>query len=478
MEKIKIGLKNKRAISLVVLVITIIVMIILSATIVMALNNGGIIEKANDSVRKTNITTVKQLASVKWAEAYLDGKTTQSELEEYVIAELKKAGVKTQEYKITVTESGVDVEQGFEDIWETIYTGEEYTKNSFIVVSDKAVYNTAYRYRLTLESDEFSGTIEANPVLIVRNNILYYTFAIIHNKKATTFSTVEEGYGIIGSITGQYTLVAGVNDFNGKVIIGFENNTCQYKVKKLEVCKQEIYQAGWKKIYEGDAKPSFMCIQFSGLKLDVTKNYVITKDEIVMYDVSAGLFGFDVKDRITGEYLGGMHSGLSEGEYLTEMSYNAAETTQMSNIIVYETGDNPNVKQEGENVILYTNSKWTLISGSRITPKTVDGKQVTAVSLGSVYDVYYDGSVELIVHGDAIFNEFWCDLEVAPTVDPDDVFNPFIESYAAVMWAYIDMSKYDELVIPEQILSKNITIYVSEAVKANYSNAYNVQVKT
>ena len=46
-------MKKKQGISLIVLVITIIVMIILAASVVLTLSNSGIINKANEAVEKT-----------------------------------------------------------------------------------------------------------------------------------------------------------------------------------------------------------------------------------------------------------------------------------------------------------------------------------------------------------------------------------------------------------------------------------------
>ena len=47
-------MQKKKGISLIVLVITIIVMIILAGTIILSLNNNGIIEKANEAVEGNN----------------------------------------------------------------------------------------------------------------------------------------------------------------------------------------------------------------------------------------------------------------------------------------------------------------------------------------------------------------------------------------------------------------------------------------
>ncbi len=101
--------KNKQGVSLIVLVITIIVMIILAGTIILSLNNSGIIEKAKNAVDETNLKEVQTLASLKWAEAFVDGNITQEQLEEEVLKRLNDENVDLTPYEITVTEDGVKV---------------------------------------------------------------------------------------------------------------------------------------------------------------------------------------------------------------------------------------------------------------------------------------------------------------------------------------------------------------------------------
>ena len=102
-------MQKRKGISLIVLVITIIVMVILAGAIILTLNNNGIIQKASDAVEKTNLATVKELAQTKWAEAYLKTDRSQEKLEEYVLEELKNAGIDLDEYNIEVTTKGVTV---------------------------------------------------------------------------------------------------------------------------------------------------------------------------------------------------------------------------------------------------------------------------------------------------------------------------------------------------------------------------------
>ena len=62
----------KKGISLIVLVITIIVMIILAASVVITLSNTGVIDRAGQAVDLTNEAQVQDLAALIWADAYMD----------------------------------------------------------------------------------------------------------------------------------------------------------------------------------------------------------------------------------------------------------------------------------------------------------------------------------------------------------------------------------------------------------------------
>ena len=99
-------MKRQSGISLIVLVITIIIMVIIAGTIILSLEDSGIIGKASEAVNTANEKEVQQLVAVLWAEAFTDGKRTQSEIEAYVLAELAKHKISTTEYAVNVTTGG------------------------------------------------------------------------------------------------------------------------------------------------------------------------------------------------------------------------------------------------------------------------------------------------------------------------------------------------------------------------------------
>ena len=67
------NLKDKRGISLIVLVITIIIMIILAAAVILSIDNSNIIEKANDSKEATNEATQREALELAVQTALMNG---------------------------------------------------------------------------------------------------------------------------------------------------------------------------------------------------------------------------------------------------------------------------------------------------------------------------------------------------------------------------------------------------------------------
>ncbi|MBR6613550.1 MAG: type II secretion system protein [Clostridia bacterium] len=101
-------MQKKQGISLIVLVITIIVMIILAASVVITLSNTGVIDRASQAVDLTNESQVQDLAALTWADAYMDNLRGQNLIDE-VTTKLAEQGVTTDDWNITVTDTGVSV---------------------------------------------------------------------------------------------------------------------------------------------------------------------------------------------------------------------------------------------------------------------------------------------------------------------------------------------------------------------------------
>ena len=99
---------KKKAISLIVLVVTIIVLAILAATVIVTITNSGIINRATDTVKEYDLSEVRSLANLAWAEALMDENVrTDAEYDAYVKQQLTNAGVNIGDYNIGATSSGV-----------------------------------------------------------------------------------------------------------------------------------------------------------------------------------------------------------------------------------------------------------------------------------------------------------------------------------------------------------------------------------
>ena len=96
----------KKGISLIVLVITIIVMIILASSVVISLSNTGIISKADQSIDMVNDKQVQDLASLIWADAYMEGLRDEY-LANEVISKLNEQGINDTNWDIIVSNKGV-----------------------------------------------------------------------------------------------------------------------------------------------------------------------------------------------------------------------------------------------------------------------------------------------------------------------------------------------------------------------------------
>ena len=98
----------KKGISLIVLVITIIVMVILAASVVITLSNTGVINKASEAVDLANEAQVQDLAALLWAEVYMDNKRG-TDLVNEVTTKLGEQGITSDKWNIQISNTGVTV---------------------------------------------------------------------------------------------------------------------------------------------------------------------------------------------------------------------------------------------------------------------------------------------------------------------------------------------------------------------------------
>ena len=176
-------MKNKKGISLIVLVITIIVLAILAATVIISIVNTGIINSSEEGVKNYDLTQVRDMANLAWSEALIEfsGKSgiTDATYQSYVENYLASAGINIGDYNITASVSGITVTlKGSQN--ETEYAGLTITKDTagftFIPVDgsevtderlenlqagDKVVYED-YVYAYRCEKVKKKGTATTN----------------------------------------------------------------------------------------------------------------------------------------------------------------------------------------------------------------------------------------------------------------------------------------------------------------------------
>ena len=222
-------MQKKQGISLIVLVITIIVMIILAASVVITLSNTGVIDRARQAVDLTNESQVQDLAAVIWADAYMDGKRGQVLLNQ-VKQELDEQGVKETEWNIIVTDTGASVVKKQDGLveWEQAYvykdgewsekitsgtltgdvivtfykTGKKVTPKEVVIINqeEKATFDEGEAYSLVIECsteipslyDETTGEYKA---------WLAEAFDYLEGKTTTCIIPYVTSATIIGNIT-------------------------------------------------------------------------------------------------------------------------------------------------------------------------------------------------------------------------------------------------------------------------------------
>ena len=94
-------MKNKKGISLIVLIITIIVMLIIAGAIIISLTETNVIDQAELAVEKHNISELKSAASMAYADylanKHSDEQKIQLNVQDYIREQLIKQGVATWE---------------------------------------------------------------------------------------------------------------------------------------------------------------------------------------------------------------------------------------------------------------------------------------------------------------------------------------------------------------------------------------------
>ena len=183
--------KQKRGISLIVLVITIIVMIILAATIVLTLQNNNIIQKSNNAVDKYNSSALKDVLLNQKLESELGGKYLNSSefldmlRQKDMLDDNNKLNINGNN-NYTFTSSGAIMLNG--EIIDEIDISR--TKNNVTTVSEETYISNLGNIKITVND----GTISKNEELV---NI--YTIVANTAPEGKKFGYWEDNYGRVVS---------------------------------------------------------------------------------------------------------------------------------------------------------------------------------------------------------------------------------------------------------------------------------------
>lgn len=176
---------QKKGISLIVLVITIIVMIILAATVVFSLNNTNIINKSNVAVNNIDLKNIQTIVSLAWGDAYAGGARTQTELEKAVFESLN--GMDISKYDINVTNKGVTVSIKEKTNWPITWNTIDVMNNYSIMIGEMPF----------VKIRDFIPTIEDFNDLSIMIPKIVIDDEIVSNKEILTYTTHEEIENII-----------------------------------------------------------------------------------------------------------------------------------------------------------------------------------------------------------------------------------------------------------------------------------------
>jgi len=234
--------RNKSGISLIVLVITIIVMIILAAAVVITLNNTNIINRANEGVAAWDLNQVQHIATLAWAEAYLDKNAGETvNFQDRVETALTENGVNLNKYVVTSTETGVEVYEktlgalikGPEDYGKTV----DYT----VTVGSKTYdqWNVYYEdeangYVFITLPDQENHTVELKSVSdLTEDDLKLYNIFKLGLNSTYVLSNSYESHKIVATLIANYDVYANTADYGTNIVGAIGSPTI------------ELLAAGW-----------------------------------------------------------------------------------------------------------------------------------------------------------------------------------------------------------------------------------------
>ena len=280
-------MKNKKGISLIVLVITIIVMVILAGAIIITLNNSGIIQKTSEAVDKTNEATVKEVATLGWAEAYAKYGANEEKLKEGVNNTLIKNNINPEEYNIVVTTSGVKIKL-LADMW---------IKNGFTVVRGNDVLEIGDTIEYTATGTTYNSgwrvlgaDAEGNLLIMSMANVTRKKLGDDSNLLQTQQSWLD-GPELLDAECEAYGRGIGVVGKARSITVEDVNSITGYNPLIAAYAKGEIHEYGNEVTYTWDTTDaSNIKIKTSGTLNSKTDSTNYLWDIFTWYDEKTGKF--------------------------------------------------------------------------------------------------------------------------------------------------------------------------------------------
>lgn len=138
-------MKEKKGISLIVLIVTIIVMIIIAGAVILTLTDTNVIDQAETAVEKHNLSEIKSAASMAYADWILNENTTEegniSQIQNYIRKTLIEQGMFTwqESSKYYITETGAVEEMTTDEFIFTVEIPEDDLEFEFAIVADNNI---------------------------------------------------------------------------------------------------------------------------------------------------------------------------------------------------------------------------------------------------------------------------------------------------------------------------------------------------
>jgi len=211
--------RMEKGITLVALIITIVVLLILAVVAISSIQNDGILGQAQNAGDKYN-QSVKDEKGI--LEGYLDY---------------------------------IDKHTGG---WITIYEGNATTDESGMTVlgeTDLFLYGAlGAKYRITVESEEYTGEVEILPILIgTQEGMTVYALFAVENGEAIEFTSMEDAYDKADNLGENETIVGGIAQA-GMCGIMLQNATDEYTTEYTITKIERKENMSGKKIFEGELK--------------------------------------------------------------------------------------------------------------------------------------------------------------------------------------------------------------------------------